>query len=104
MDMPKVDHAWSVAEAKARLSEVIDRAEREGPQIISRRGKEAVVVVSIEEWHKKSTRKGTLAEFFAASPLVGSDVVIERARGQMRQVDFDDLDAEEDVESESIGL
>nr|WP_129667012.1 type II toxin-antitoxin system prevent-host-death family antitoxin [Phytoactinopolyspora endophytica] len=98
MDMPRVDYVWTVAEAKARLSEVIDRAERVGPQTISRRGKETVVVVAIDEWHKKSVRKGTLAEFFANSPLAGSGIEIERAQGRMREVDFGDV--EDDVEQE----
>src|SRR5467141_2649060 len=79
---------WSVAQAKARLSEVIDRALKEGPQEITRNGRPAVVVVAIEEWARKTGRKGTLAEFFAASPLRGSDLEIERARGGAREVDL----------------
>src|SRR6266851_5980758 len=75
---------WSVAQAKARLSEVIDRALKEGPQAITRNGRPAVVVVSIEEWARKTGRKGTLAEFFAASPLRGSDLDGTRARGSAR--------------------
>ncbi len=80
--------AWSVAQAKARLSEVIDRALKEGPQAITRNGRPAVVVVAIEEWARKTGRKGTLAEFFAASPLRGSDLDIERAQGGAREVDL----------------
>lgn len=80
--------AWSVAQAKARLSEVIDRALKEGPQEITRNGRPAVVVVAIEEWARKTGRKGTLAEFFAASPLPGSDLEIERPPGGGRGVDL----------------
>jgi prevent-host-death family protein len=80
--------AWSVAQAKARLSEVIDRALKEGPQAITRNGRPAVVVISIEEWVRKTGRKDTLAEFFAASPLRGSDLEIERAQGGAREVDL----------------
>jgi prevent-host-death family protein len=58
--------AWSVAEAKARLSEVIDRAQGE-PQVITRNGKPSAIVVSVEEWARKTTRKGTLAEFLLNS-------------------------------------
>src|SRR5262249_22972750 len=51
--------AWSVAQAKARLSEVIERALKEGPQEITRNGRPAVVVVvAIEEWARKTGRKG----------------------------------------------
>lgn len=63
------ERAWSVAEAKARLSELIDHAVNDGPQAITRRGREIAVVVSADEWHRKSSRSGSLAEFLAASPL-----------------------------------
>ena len=79
---------WSVAEAKARLSEVIDRALKQGPQAITRNGRLAVVVVSAEEWSRKTRRKGTLAEFFAASPLPGAELEIERPPGAVREVDL----------------
>jgi prevent-host-death family protein len=79
---------WSVAQAKARLSEVVDRALKEGPQAITRNGRPTVVVVSIEEWTRKTGRKGTLAEFFAASPLRSSHLKIERAQGGAREVEL----------------
>src|SRR6266700_3207404 len=63
---------WTVAEAKSKLSEVIDLAQSRGPQTITRNGRTAVVVVSAEEWERKTKRSGNLAEFFAASPLRGS--------------------------------
>jgi prevent-host-death family protein len=47
---------WSVAEAKAKLSEVIDRALEEGPQAITRNGRPALVVVSSEEWARETGR------------------------------------------------
>ena len=80
--------AWSVAAAKARLSEVIDRAASEGPQTITRRGRTAAVVVSAEEWERKTHRRGNLAEFFASSPLRGSGVKIERLKGGLRKIDL----------------
>lgn len=72
------DHAWSVADAKARLSELIDQVIHDGPQAITRRGEEVAVVVSIEEWHRKANRSGSLAEFLAGSPLRDSDLEIDR--------------------------
>ena len=79
---------WSVADAKARLSELLDRAIDNGPQAITRRGREIAIVVSAEEWHRKTSRSGSLAEFFAASPLRDSGVVIERAHLQARDVEL----------------
>jgi len=80
--------AWTVAQAKAKLSEVIDKAKSDGPQTITRRGHSAVVVVAAEEWERKTKRKGNLAEFFAASPLRGSSLKIKRPPGGPRKVDL----------------
>ena len=79
---------WSAAQAKARFSEVIGRALKEEPQEITRNGRPVVVVVSIEEWARKTRPKGTLADFFAASPLPGSGLETERALAGLREVDF----------------
>jgi len=79
---------WSVADAKARLSELLDRAINSGPQAITRRGRQIAIVVSAEEWHKKSSRSGSLAEFLAASPLRDSGLVIERVDLPARDVEL----------------
>lgn len=79
-------HEWTVAEAKARFSEVIEKAKSDGPQAITRNGRKAVVVVSSEEWERKTKRKGNLAEFFASSPLRNSGVKVERLRGRPRKI------------------
>ena len=61
-------HIWTVAQAKAKFSEVIDKAESDGPQTITRNGRTTAVIVAAKEWERKTKRKGTLADFFAASP------------------------------------
>jgi len=78
-------HAWTVVEAKAKFSEVIDRAKSDGPQTITRNGRTTAVVVAAEEWERKTKRKGNLAEFFASSPLRGSRVRIKRLPGRLRK-------------------
>ncbi len=79
---------WTVAEAKAKFSEVIDRAESDGPQTITRNGRTTAVIVAAREWERRTKRKGTLADFFAASPLRGSGARIKRLRGRVRRVDL----------------
>jgi prevent-host-death family protein len=79
-------NAWTVAEAKARFSQVINQARSGQPQTITKNGHAAVVIVSVEEWRKKSSRSGNLAEFFAQSPLPGSKLKISRSKGGLRQV------------------
>jgi prevent-host-death family protein len=79
---------WTVAHAKAHLSQVIDQALHDGPQTITRHGKHSVVVVSAEEWEKRAGRKGNLADFFARSPLRNSGLVIRRDRRAPREIDL----------------
>ena len=78
---------WTVAEAKARLSEVIEKARRLGPQAITRNGKDAVVVVDASEWKRvsKRQRNGTFTDFLSASPLHGSGMETTRLAGGIRE-------------------
>lgn len=77
-------YTWTVAEAKAKFSELIDKAESEGPQTITRHGRTTAVVVAAEQWERKSERKGNLAEFLAASPLRGSGLKLRRLPVRLR--------------------
>lgn len=79
---------WTVAQAKAKFSEVIDRAQSDGPQTITRNGREAAVLVNVEEWERKTKRHGSLAEFFASSPLRESGLRIKRAGGAARKLEL----------------
>jgi prevent-host-death family protein len=80
------DQTWTVAEAKAKFSEVLDRAAREGPQTITRNGHTAAILVGAEEWQRKTMRAGNLAEFFAASPLRGSGLKVERLKSRPKKI------------------
>jgi prevent-host-death family protein len=80
--------SWTVAEAKARFSEVIDRAATQGPQTVTRNGRRAVVVVAAEEWERKTRRSGNLAEFLASSPLGRSKLRVARRKDRPRKVDL----------------
>lgn len=77
--------AWTVANAKAHLSEVIERAQSE-PQMITRNGTPSVVIVSVEEWNRKTVRKGSLATFLLSSPLAGADLPDARLRDEPRDL------------------
>jgi prevent-host-death family protein len=77
---------WTIAEAQAKFGEVIDRARSHGPQTIVCDGRKAAVVVSAEGQKRKTKRIGNLADFFAASPLRGSGVKIERLKDRSREV------------------
>jgi prevent-host-death family protein len=70
------------------LSEVIERAANNGPQTMTRNGRKVAVVVSSDEWDRKTKRKGTLADFFAESPLRGAEIDLERVRNHPREIDL----------------
>lgn len=83
---------WQLQEAKNKLSEVVSRAQTEGPQMITVRGKEVAVVVSLDEYRReragKSEKEKTLLEVLLNSPLRGSGVVIERRDDYGREIDL----------------
>jgi prevent-host-death family protein len=81
---------WQLQDAKARFSEVFHLARSRGPQRITRHGKEAVMVVPAEEYDRLSGRRrqGSLAEFFAKSPLAGSGIKLDRVTDYGRPVDL----------------
>jgi prevent-host-death family protein len=79
---------WTVAEAKAKFSEVIERAMADGPQTITRNGRTAAVIVGADEWQRKTKRVGNLAEFFAQSPLRESGLKIRRIKDRSRKIDL----------------
>ena len=56
------DDAWSLAEAKAKFSELVERARTEGPQHVSRNGREAVVVVSADEWRRRTEARRSVVD------------------------------------------
>lgn len=66
------------------MSEVIEQARSTGPQTITRNGRRAVVVVSADEWERKTKRIGTLAQFFANSPLHDSGLEVKRSKDKLR--------------------
>jgi len=82
------NNIWTVAQAKARLSEVIENARTHGPQIITRNGRRTAVVVGAEEWERKKRRSGSLADFFKASPLRGSGLQVRRSKDPLRTSDL----------------
>jgi prevent-host-death family protein len=82
------DKIWTVAEAKAKFSEVIELARQENPQMISRNGRPAVVIVSAEEWARKTKRRGTFADFLLNSPLKGVDLDLRRPKEKPRSLEL----------------
>jgi len=59
---------WQLQTAKQHFSELVERARSEGPQIVTKHGRDAVVVVSAEEYQRLRGDRPSLIEFIRAAP------------------------------------
>jgi len=78
---------WQLQAAKARLSELIDRARTEGPQTITRHGTARAVVLSIEDYQALASHKPDFKAYLLGGPKV-DDFAIERDRDTGRPIDL----------------
>src|SRR5713101_3326601 len=84
-------HAWQIQTAKAKFSEVFRRARTEGPQRITRQGKEGVVMISDEQYDRlmvKSRQPKSIVQFFRQSPLAGVKLDLERDKDTGRDIEL----------------
>jgi antitoxin Phd len=82
---------WQLQTAKAQFSEVFRRARSEGPQYVTRQGKEAVVIVPAEEFERliaPAHQPRSLVKFFAQSPLAGAGLNLDRKPDYGRKVEL----------------
>ena len=80
---------WQLQAAKARFSELFELARTVGPQRVTRRGRDAVVVISTEEYERLANRRQparTLYELIASSPMKGEDLDLERSQDLGRDI------------------
>ena len=80
---------WQLQTAKAQFSEVFRRARSEGPQLVTRQEKEAVVILPAEEFERLSARSRqpqSLVQFFAESPLAKVRIDLKRKRDLGRAI------------------
>ncbi len=79
--------SWQLQEAKQKFSELVDRALADGPQVVTRRGAEAVVVVPAEEYNRLTGRARDFKDFLLSAP--GLDVLdIRRDAAPTREVEL----------------
>jgi antitoxin Phd len=79
-------HVWPVQDAKARFSEFLDTCLEDGPQIVSRRGTEAAVLVPIGQWRKlQAASRPTLKDLLLSEAARGDLPVPARGRHRRRE-------------------
>jgi prevent-host-death family protein len=82
---------WQLQTAKARFSEVFRQARSEGPQLITRQGKDGVVMLPVEQFERlieRAGQPGSLVEFFRQSPLAGLELDLDRDKDPGREIEF----------------
>jgi prevent-host-death family protein len=79
---------WQLQEAKNKLSQVVQEAQRSGPQVITVRGEEAAVVLSAEEYRKLTGRQGSMIEFLQDSPWADVELDLRRNQDTGREVEL----------------
>jgi prevent-host-death family protein len=79
--------AWQLQTAKQRFSELVERARSEGPQVVTKHGKEAVVVVSAEEYHRLRGDEPRLVDFIRSAPDFDS-LELDRAGDRGRDIEL----------------
>ena len=77
---------WPLHEAKNKLSQVVSEAIAHGPQVISRRGADAAVVLGMDDYRRLNDRQEPLATFFRRSPLHGVNLDLTRSADTDREV------------------
>ena len=88
---PGPNQTWQLQTAKARFSELFRRARTEGPQRVTRQDREAVVIVTAEEFERLTRRAQqpqNLVEFFAQSPFAGVELGLGRKPDYGRKVNL----------------
>jgi len=83
-----MQYTWALQEAKNRFSELVEQALHDGPQVVTRRGKETVVVLSVEAFHKLTAKQESLVTFLRNSPLAGVELDLERTPDYGREVEL----------------
>ncbi len=77
---------WKLQDAKAKFSKVVSDALKKGPQFVTRRGSEAVVILAVKEYEKLSSKKPEFKEFLLGCPKMGKDFKIERNKDLPRNI------------------
>lgn len=83
-----LNNQWQLQEAKNKFSSLVDKATKSGPQIVTKHGEEAVVVISAADYKDLLKPQLNLVQFFHQSPLVLDDLDLERSKELPREIEI----------------
>jgi prevent-host-death family protein len=77
---------WQLQEAKQQFSRVVERARTEGPQLVTRNGKDVAVILDVHEYRRLSSHGGDFKRFLLEGPRF--DLEIERSTDMPREIEL----------------
>ena len=81
-------NVWQLQEAKNKFSNLVEKAQHEGPQIVTKHGKESVVVISAEQYQEMCQPKSDLVDFMQTSPLAKVTIDFKRDKSLARETEL----------------
>lgn len=81
-------NTWQLQEAKSKFSQLVESAISDAPQIVTKHGKNAVVVISYQEYKKLKKPSTDIVSFFQDSPLSEIGLDLERSKDLPRDIEL----------------
>lgn len=81
-------NVWQLQEAKNKFSNLVDKAHNDGPQVVTKHGKESVVIIAIEDYQKLNKPTSDLISFFKKSPLSDINLDLTRDKSSSRDIEL----------------
>jgi len=79
-------NTWQLQEAKNKFRSLVEKAQKNGPQIVTKHGRKAVVVLSFDQYEKIVRPKTDIVTFFRKSPLSGINLKLTRDKDMPRNI------------------
>jgi prevent-host-death family protein len=86
-----MDHKWQMQEAKAKFAELVRRASSDGPQVVTYRGADTVVVLSVKEYRQLNAARPSFVDHILNGPKLDDefvDLINERSKDTGREIDL----------------
>ncbi len=81
-------NSWKLQDAKAHFSQVVREAIKKGPQYVTLRGTEAVVILSVEQYNKSQSQKKSFKHLLLNCPKIEDGLPVERQKDIPRSIDL----------------
>lgn len=80
------NNRWQLQEAKSKFSKLVENAMQNKPQFVTKHGRNAVVILSIEDYERIAKPKTSLVDFLRTSPLAEAEITLSRDKDLPRDI------------------